>query len=134
MLDLPGLRGQLEEREKTRALTGTEAVAQLLEVAGEEAGRIAVAGTRLTREPLRLGTIPPQGGEESRLELENSVGNRLAAGEDRVNHGQAGLLEPEPPEVVMGCRVLEHALEGGIPDEERCVGLLAERDLLRVRK
>ena len=50
-----GVARELEERVEAGALARAEAVAELLEVAREEAGRIAVALGRLVRELLGLG-------------------------------------------------------------------------------
>ena len=54
-VELAGLVRELEERQQAGALARPEAVAQLLEVAGEEAGRIPVAIARLEGQPFRLG-------------------------------------------------------------------------------
>src|SRR6185312_11770184 len=117
---------ELEEGEEPGALAGAEAVAQLLEIASEEAGWIAVALARLAGQPLGLGARAAMGVEERRLELRDSVRGRVGAGKDRIDHGQARALEPEAPEIVMRRRVLEHALERGVADEQlgvRVVGL-----------
>ena len=53
LVELADLVGELEERVEAGALARAEAVAELLEVAGEEAGRVAVALGRLVRERLR---------------------------------------------------------------------------------
>src|SRR5919204_3331337 len=54
--ELAHVARQLEERQQPGALARAEAVAQLLEVAREEAWGIAVPLARLVRESLGLGT------------------------------------------------------------------------------
>ena len=119
---------------RARALAGAEAVAELLEVAGEEAGRVAVALARLAGQPLGLGARPAMCVEERRLELGDSFGRRVGAGKDRIDHRQPGALEPQAPEVVVRRRVLEHALQRGVADEELGIGVvgLLERHLLGI--
>src|SRR6185503_2873471 len=124
LLERANVGRQLEERQQARALAWAEAVAELLEVAGEEAGRVAVALARLAGEALGLGARTAMGIEERGLELGNSFGRRIGAGKDRVDHRQPGALEPQAPEVVMRRRVLEHALERGVADEELGIGVM----------
>src|SRR2546428_4359235 len=98
-LELADVARQLQEREQAGALARAEAVAQLLEVAGEEAGRVALALGRLAGERLRLRTCAAERGHERRLELGQVVGERLRTGPDREHHRQARALEPEAAEV-----------------------------------
>src|SRR6186713_801473 len=53
-VELADVSCELEEREERGAFSRAEAVAELLEVAGEEPGRIAIAVHRLVGEHLRL--------------------------------------------------------------------------------
>ena len=69
MVELADVARHLEEGVEAGALARAEAVAQLLEVAGEEAGRVAVAVARLVGEPLGLGARQPHGGDERVLEV-----------------------------------------------------------------
>jgi hypothetical protein len=68
LVELANVTRHLQEREQAGPLAGTEAVAQLLEVPGEEAGRIAVALARLEGELLRLRAGPPDRRNERVLE------------------------------------------------------------------
>ena len=133
-LELADVARQLEERVEAGALARPERVAQLLEVAGEVAGRIAVALARLAREHLRLRARQPHRGDERVLELGDAVGDRLRRGPDREHHRQPGPLEPEPAEVVVRRRVLERAPQRRVADQELRVGLLSERHVPRVRE
>src|SRR6266567_368058 len=58
-LEQPGVARELEERVEAGALARAEAVAELLEVARKEAGRVAVPLGRLERELLGLGAREP---------------------------------------------------------------------------
>src|SRR6266511_4144010 len=100
-LQLAGFDGQLEKGQEPGALLGAEPVTQLLEVPGEEAGRVAVAGARLPCKPLGLGPVGAQGREECSFELRHSFGRRIGAGEDRVDHRKTRALEPESAEIVV---------------------------------
>src|SRR5436309_8737417 len=117
-LEQPGVARQLEERVEAGALARPEAVAELLEVAREEAGRVAVALGRLVRELLRLGAGEPHRGDERVLELGEPLAERLGTGPDREHHRQPGPLEPEPAEVVMRRRVPEGGAQRGVADQE----------------
>src|SRR5215210_6339552 len=55
LVELADVARELEERQQAGALARAETVAQLLEVASEKAGGIAVPLARLVRESLRLG-------------------------------------------------------------------------------
>ena len=106
-------------------------VAELLEVAREEAGRVAVAVARLVREPLGLGAREPDRGDERLLELGEPFDDGLGCGPDGEDHRQARALEPEAAEVVVRRRVLERAAERRVADQELRVGSArrAGRDL-----
>src|SRR5581483_2369717 len=78
LVELAGLLCELEERVETGPLARPEAVAELLEVAGEEAGRVAVALGRLVRERLRVGAGGAERGEEGVLELDELGARGLA--------------------------------------------------------
>src|SRR5438105_3381857 len=54
-VELAHVAGELQEREQPGTLARAERIAQLLEVTGEEPGRVAVPLARLVREPLGLG-------------------------------------------------------------------------------
>ena len=95
-LEQPGVARELEERVEAGALARAEAVAELLEVAREEAGRIAVPLGRLVRELLGLGAREPHRGDERVLELREPLGERLRARPDGEHHRQTRPLEPEP--------------------------------------
>ena len=127
MVELADVAGHLEEGVEPGPLARPEAVAELLEVPGEEARRVAVAVARLVGEPLGLGAREPDRGDERLLELAEPVDDRLRRGPDREDHRQPGPLEPETAEVVVRRRVLERAAEGGVADQEPRVGLLVER-------
>jgi hypothetical protein len=73
-------------------------------------------------------------GGERVLELEDALGRRVGAREDRIDHGQPRALEPQASEVVVRGGVVEHAPEGGVADEKGRVGVLAEGDVLRLRE
>src|SRR5438046_2051984 len=62
--ELARVTRQLEERVETGALPRPEAVAQLLEVAGEKARRVAVAVARLVGQLLGLGARQANRGDE----------------------------------------------------------------------
>ena len=64
VLELADVAGHLEERVEPGALARPERVAELLEVAREVPGRIAVALARLVREHVRLGPRQPHGRDE----------------------------------------------------------------------
>src|SRR5215210_6711142 len=118
LLELTHVARQLEERQQPRSLARAEAVAQLLEVAREKAGRIAVALARLVREVLRLGAGGQHRVDQRLLQVREPLGDRLGARPDREDHRQAGALEPQSPEVVVRRRVLERALERRVADQE----------------
>src|SRR5215204_3241606 len=84
-----------------RSLARPERVAQLLEVARQIAGGIAVALAGLPREHLGLRPGEPDRGDERMLELGEPLDDRLRRGPDREDHRQAGALEPELAEVVV---------------------------------
>src|SRR5262249_36048247 len=69
LVEPAGAARQLEEGHRARPPARPEAVAQLLEVAREEPGRIAVALARLVCELLGLGAREPHRRDESILEL-----------------------------------------------------------------
>src|SRR5690242_19426084 len=123
-LEQAGVPRELEERVEAGALSRPEAVAELLEVACEEAGRIAVALGRLVGELLRLGAGEPHRGDEGILELREALGERLRAGPDREHHRQPCSFEPEAAEVVMRRRVLEGGAQRGVADQELGLRLL----------
>src|SRR5438874_3409308 len=133
-LEQTAVARELEERVQAGAFARPEAVAELLEVAREEACGIAVTLRRLEGELLRLGARPAHGGDERVLELRKPVGERLGARPHGEHHRQAGALHPQPAEIVVRRRVLERRLERGVADEERRVRLFAERDMLRLRE
>ena len=58
---------------------------------------------------------------------------RLGRGPDGEDHRQAGPLEPEPAEVVVRRRILERRLQRRVADQQRRLGLLAERHVLARR-
>src|SRR5215210_8665543 len=118
LVELADVAGELEERQQPRALARAEAVAQLLEVAREEAGRVAVALARLVREVLRLGAGGQHRVDQRLLQVREPLGDRLGARPDREDHREAGALEPQSPEVVVRRRVLERALERRVADQE----------------
>ena len=64
MLELADVARHLEEGVEPGALARPERVAELLEVAREVPGRIAVALARLVREHVRLGPGEPDRGDE----------------------------------------------------------------------
>ena len=72
--------------------------------------------------------------EQCLLHVENTVGYRIGARENRVHHWEPRTLLPESAEVVVRCRVLEHALERGIADQKLRVRLLPERHVHGVRQ
>src|SRR3954451_9846369 len=76
-LEQPGVARQLEERVEAGALARPEAVAELLEVAREEAGRIAVTLGSLERELLGLGSGEPHRRDQGVLEFREPLGERL---------------------------------------------------------
>src|SRR5689334_2770470 len=115
--------GELEERQQARALPRAEAVAQLLEVTGQEPGRVAVPLARLVREPFGLGAREEYGVDQRRLELRQAGGHRLGACPDGEDHREARPLEPEAAEVVVRRRVLERALQRSVADQQLRVGL-----------
>ena len=86
-VELAGLPRQLEERQQPRALARAEAVAELLEVAGEEACRVAVALARLAGELLRLGPAGAVRLEQRLLDRQDAVGRGVGAREHGVDHG-----------------------------------------------
>src|SRR5215210_3951043 len=90
LVELADVARELEERQQPRALARAEAVAQLLEVAREEAGRVAVALARLVREALGLGAGGEQRVDERLLELAEAGRDRLRARPDCEHHRQAG--------------------------------------------
>src|SRR5690348_5962961 len=81
-LDQPGVAAELEERVEPGALARPEAVAELLQIASEEARGIAVPVGGLARELLRLGARLADGRDERVLELREPVGHRLRARPD----------------------------------------------------
>ena len=134
MRELADITRHLQEGVEPRPLARAEAVAELLEVAREEAGRIAVARARLVREPLGLGAREPDRGDERLLELAQPFDDRLRRCPDREHHRQPRALEPQPAEVVVRRRVLEGAPEGRVADQELRVGVGVEREDLRLRE
>ena len=134
LVELADVVCELEERVEAGALARAEAVAELLEVAGEEAGRVAVALRGLVREQLGLGARGAHRGDERVLELGEIRMRRLGRSPDREHHRQAGALEPQPAEVVVRRRVLERRLQRRVADQQLRLGLLAERHVLGVRQ
>ena len=122
-VELPDVARHLEERVQAGPLARPEAVAQLLEVAREEAGGIPVRVARLLREQLGLRAREPHRGDERVLELDKPFDDRLRRRPDGEDHRQPGLLEPEPAEVEVRRRILERAVERRVADEELRVGL-----------
>ena len=125
---------ELEEGHQAGTLPRAEAIAELLEVAGEEAGGIPVALARLVGQALRLGPRQPHRGDESVLQLREPGLQRLGAGPDGEHHRQPRALEPEAAEVVVRGRILERGLQRRVADQELRVGLLAERHVLGLRQ
>ena len=134
VVELADVPGHLEERVEARALPRAEAVAELLEVAREEACGVAVARTRLVGEPLGLGAGEAYGCDECVLEIGEPVDDGLRRRPHGEHHRQPGALEPEPAEVVVRRRILEGALQRGVADEQRGVGLFLEGEDLGVRE
>src|SRR5207248_2976319 len=120
---------ELEKRVQAGTLARPEAIAQLLEVAGEEAGRVAVTLRCLEGELLRLSPGETNGRDERRLELREPLGERLGTGPHREHHRQARALEPEAAEIVVRRRVLERRLERGVTAQQPCVRLPAQRNV-----
>src|SRR5437773_9431347 len=82
LIQLAHVSGQLQEREQAGSLARAEAVAQLLEVAGQETGRVAVALARLVGELLRLGSGDADRLDQRLLELGQPQGHRVRARPD----------------------------------------------------
>src|SRR5204863_8201720 len=99
--ELADVERHLEEGVEPGTLAWSEAVAELREVAGEEAGRVAVALGRLACQVLRLRACEPDGCDERVLELRQARRPGIADGPDGEHHRQARPLEPEPAEVVV---------------------------------
>ncbi len=121
-----------EERQQPGSLARAEGIAQLLEIAREEACGIAVQLARFVREPLRLGTRGAHGRDERVLQLEQPVRDRLRRGPHCEHHRQARALEPHAAEVVVRRRILERGLQRRIADQQLRLRLLAERDMRRL--
>src|SRR2546430_1125902 len=134
LVELAGLLRELEEGHQAGSLTRAEAIAQLLEVPGEEASRIPVALARLVRQAFRLGPRQAHGGDEGVLQLHEPGLQGLGARPDRKPHRQARALEPQAPEVVVRRRILERGLQRRIADQELRIGLLPERHVLGLRQ
>ena len=137
MLELADVPRHLEKRVEAGLLARAEGVAQLLEVARQIAGGIAVALAGLPGEHLGLRPGEPDRGDERMLELGEPLDDRLRRRPDREDHRQACALEPELAEVVVGRRIGKRALERRVPDQELRVGaalaeLRIERHLCRV--
>ena len=124
-VELADVARHLEEGVEPGALARPERVAELLEVAREVAGRIAVARARLAREHLRLGPREAHRRDQRVLELGDALGDRLRRRPDREHHRQTRPLEPEPAEVVVRGRILERAPQRRVADQQLRVGLLA---------
>ena len=109
------------------------AVAELLEVPGEEARRVAVALARLVREPLGLERGEPHRGDERLLEAR---GGRPTTGSGAAQTaktiGRPVRSSQSFPRSWCGSGP-ERALQRGIPDQELRVGVrrLDERDEAR---
>ena len=73
VVELADVARHLEEGVETGPLARPEAVAELLEVPRQEAGRVAVALARLVGEPLGLGAGQAHGGDERVLQLEQAL-------------------------------------------------------------
>src|SRR5207249_5745803 len=114
---------ELEERVQAGALARAEAVAELLEVAREEAGGVAVPLRRFERELLRLGAGETHRGDERVLKLGEPFRERFRTSPDGEHHRQAGPLEPEAAEVVVRRRILERRAQGSVADQEPRLGL-----------
>src|SRR5205814_4486933 len=82
-LEQAGVARQLQERIEAGALARAEAVAELLEVAREEAGWIAVPLRGLVRELLGLGAREPHGRDQRVLELGEPFRERFRTRPDR---------------------------------------------------
>ena len=132
--ELAHVARHLEELDQPLPLARAEAVAQLLEVAREEAGRVAVRLARLPRQPLGLGAGEPHGGDERVLEVDEPVDQRLGRRPDGEDHRQTGPVEPEPAEVEVRRGILERASQRRVADEQRGVGVDPERDDLGARE
>src|SRR5712691_8325963 len=132
LIELVDVTRKLEEGHQARSLARPEAVAELLEVAREEARWIPVALARLVRERLGLRTREANRAHQRLFELGQSGAYRLGTRPDREDHRQAGALEPQPSEVVVRRRVLERGLERRIADQQLCLRILAERNVLRL--
>src|SRR4051812_13259201 len=91
-VELTNVSRQLQEREQARPLARAEAVAELLEVPGEEASGIAVALARLVGELLGLSARGADRFDQRVLELAEARADRLGAGPDGEHHRQAGAL------------------------------------------
>src|SRR6266508_1258886 len=130
--ELARVSRELEERDQPGSLAWAELIAELLEIARQEARRIAVPLARLEREALRLGARLPQGGDERSLERDDALGDRLGGGPDGEHHRQARPFAPEAAEVVVRCRILERRLERGVADQQLGVRFLAERHVVGV--
>src|SRR5439155_6803933 len=107
LVELADVSGQLEEREQSGSFARAEAIAELLEVARQEAGRIAVALARVVRQLLGLGAGGADRLDQRGLQLQQAGRERLGARPDGEDHRQACALEPEAAEVVVRRRVLE---------------------------
>src|SRR5205814_8558513 len=117
------------KRQQPGTLARAEAVAKLLEVARQEAGRVAVAFARLVGEPLGLGAGMPYRSDERALQLGEAGRRVLGRGPDGEDHRQAGALEPKATEVMVRGRVLERRLQCRVADQERRLGLFPQRNV-----
>ena len=133
-VELAHVARELEEREEGGALPGAEPVAELLEIARQEARRVAVAVHRLVGEHLGLRARFADGRDERVLELLDAFGRGVGARPDGEDHREARALGPDTAEIVVRGRILERAPKSGVADQELRVRRLVERHVARVRE
>jgi chorismate dehydratase len=127
---MPGMADLEDALVASVRLARAEAVAQLLEIARKEAGRISVPLARFVSELLGLGACEPDRRDERVFQLRETGVQRLGARPHREDHRQSRALQPEAAEVVVRRRVLERASERGVADQELGVCVLAEGHVL----
>ena len=132
LVELAALVRQLEEREQPGALARPEAVAQLLEVAGEEAGRVAVALGGLVREPLGFGARGAHRRDERVLELGEPGDGGSGAAQTANTIGRPVRSSHSRPRSWCGVGSSNADLQRRVADQQLRVGVLAERHVLRV--
>ena len=133
-VELADVAGQLEEREEPGALARAEAVAELLEVAREEAGRVAVALARLVREHARARRAP---GAPRRRARPRARRSRRAAGRARPRRRRPSAARCARARAGRGRGAASDPRtrsQRRVADQQLRVGLLAERHVLRVRQ